>query len=72
MLLLAAAAIAISSSDKAGPTPAIVQARATVRIVSGARLQWDQPHHAKDVPPARMTVVQTANGPQSAKLIEFQ
>ena len=72
MLLLAAAAIAISSSGNAAPTPAIVQARATARIVSGARLQWDQPHHTKDVPPARMTVVQTVNGPQPAKLIEFQ
>ena len=74
MLLLAAAAIAFSSTHNAAPAPtgATVQARATVRIVSGARLNWDQPQHTQDVPAARMTVVQTVNGPQPAKLIEFE
>lgn len=73
MLLLAAAVIVASSHDAApAPTSAIVQARATVRIVSGARLQWDQQQRNSDVPPQRTTVVQTVNGPQPAKLIEFE
>jgi hypothetical protein len=74
MLLLAAAAIAISAPQNASPAPtsAIVQARATVRIVSGARLQWGQHQRNGDIPAPRTTVIQTINGPQQAKLIEFE
>jgi hypothetical protein len=74
MLLLATAAIVVSPAQNAAPAPtsAIVQARATVRIISGARLQWDQRQRKSDVPPQRTTVVQTVSGPQPAKLIEFE
>jgi hypothetical protein len=74
MFLLAAAAIAVSSPQNASPAPtsAVVQARATVRIVSAARLNWGQEPRTSDVPAARMTTVQTVNGPQPAKLIEFE
>ncbi len=72
MLLLAAAAIAASAPDNTARTPAIVQARATVQIVVGARLHWDQAQQTNDVPPARTTVVHTVDGPQPAKLIEFE
>jgi hypothetical protein len=73
-MLLIAAAIASAlplgaSSPSARP---VVQARATVRIVSAARIQWDQQATAGEIPPARETVVQTTDGPQPAKLIEFE
>jgi len=74
MIPLVAAAIAISSPQNASPasTGPVVQARATVRIVSAARLHWGEVQRSSDVPPARATTVQTINGPQPAKLIEFE
>ena len=74
MLLLAAAAIASALPQNApgASAPPVVQARATVRIVSGVRIQWERQASAGDIPPARTTVVQTVNGPQPAKLIEFE
>jgi hypothetical protein len=74
MLLLAAAAVAVSPSQNASPAPtsAVVQARATVRIVSAARLHWGQERQSKDIPAARATTVQTVSGPQPARLIEFE
>jgi hypothetical protein len=74
MLLLAAAALAASPPQNASPAPtsAVVQARATVRIVSAARLQWGEHRPNSDVPAPRTTTVQTLNGPQPAKLIEFE
>lgn len=73
-MLLIAAAIAFVPPQNA-PTasaPPIVQARATVRILSAARIQWDRQASGDEIPPARTTVVQTTNGPQPAKLIEFE
>jgi hypothetical protein len=75
MFLVAAAAIAVSSPQNASPAPtsaAVAQARATVRIVSAARLNWGQEPRISDVPAARTTTIQTVNGPQPAKLIEFE
>jgi hypothetical protein len=72
MLLIAASIASALPQDRPPPTPAIVQARATMRIVSGARIQWDQQASGGEIPPVRTTVVQTTNGPQSAKLIEFE
>ena len=74
MLLLAAAAIALSSphSGSPAPTSAVAQARATVRIVSAARLHWGQKQRTSDIPAPRTTTIQTVNGPESAKLIEFE
>ena len=74
MLLIAAAAIASAlpldtSSPSARP---VVQARATVRIVSAARIQWDRQTGGGEIPRARETMVQTTDGPQPAKLIEFE
>ena len=73
MLLLAAAAIAASSSPTSSqPQPqVVVQARAMIRIVSGVRLKWGE-KPSGDIPPARTTVIRTANGPEQAKLIEFE
>jgi hypothetical protein len=75
MLLLAAAALAASPPPSASPqqpTSAVVQARATVRIVSAARLHWEEHRRDGDVPVPRKTTIQTLNGPQPAKLIEFE
>jgi hypothetical protein len=73
MLLLLAAAIAASPPRQSlsEPTRELVQARATVRIVSGARLNWDQGAKG-DQPTARMTMIRTAQGEQQARLIEFE
>ncbi len=72
MLLLAAATLVASSPQKAmhqisGP---VVQARATVRIISGARLEWGEGQAG--VPKERKTVIRTTSGPQQATLIEFE
>ena len=74
MFLLAAAAIAVSSPQNAAsaPTSAVAQARATVRIISAARLRWSEGRQTSDVPAARTTTIQTVSGPQPAKLIEFE
>jgi hypothetical protein len=73
MLLLAAAAIAASTphNNWQPSAGAVVQARAFVRIVSGARLKWDD-KPSGDVPRPRMTIIKTAEGAKKAKLIEFE
>lgn len=73
MLLIAAAiASALPLDASSPPARPVVQARATVRIVSAARIQWDQQASGGEIPQARDTVVQTTQGPQPAKLIEFE
>ena len=74
MLLLAAVAIAASSQPGAtsAPANAVVQARATVRIVSAVRLRWGEKQRNSDIPAPRTTVIQTVDGPEPAKLIEFE
>jgi len=73
MLLFAAAALAVSPQPEAahayvGPT---VQARATIRIISGARLSFGDPESSQG-PPPRETLLRTDGGSQPAKLIEFE
>ena len=73
-MLLLAAAIA-SALPQEAPSPSsrpVVQARATVRIVSGVRIQFDQKAGGANVPPAKKTEVRTAEGTQPATLVEFE
>jgi hypothetical protein len=69
---LAATAL-VASTPQGAPKSmgAMVQARATVRIISGVPLRLDG-HPNSDAPPARDSVVHTEGAPQPAKLIEFQ
>ncbi|MES2120072.1 MAG: hypothetical protein V4513_05790 [Pseudomonadota bacterium] len=72
MLALVALAAVVSAPQvqpvSIGPT---VQARATVRIVSGVRLKLDGTANA-DAPAPRDAIVRTADLVQPARLIEFQ
>ncbi len=73
ILLLAAAAIAVSAPDSAPPSRAapLVQARAAVRIVAGARISF-APQPGREVPRFRPAQIRTADGRQPAQLIEFE
>ena len=71
MLWLAAAAVAASTPQSSGPAPVVVQATATVRILSGVRLKLDSPTNT-DAPLAHDTAVKTDGTQQPARLIEFQ
>lgn len=73
MLLLAAAALVASPPQNViypnnGP---VVQSRATVRIVSGVRLQWNE-QRPGTAPTMRSALIRTDTGLQQAKLIEFE
>ena len=73
MLLLAAAAITASapqSAQQASVWP-MVQAQATVRIVSGVRLRLGEAENG-DAPAPRDTVIHTDGTARHAKLIEFE
>ena len=72
MLWIAAAAITVSAPESA-PRPsaaAIVQARATVRIVQGTRIRFERTD--AETPPLRAARIRTDAGPQAAHLIEFE
>ena len=70
--LVASAALVASAPADRGPTAAAVQARATVRIISGVRLKLDSPTNP-DAPPAHDAVVVATDGSrQPARLIEFE
>jgi hypothetical protein len=73
MLLLAAAAMIAATPLPALPqqTSAVVQAQASVRIVSGARISLDG-QASSDAPPPTEGVVHTEGSAQPARLIEFQ
>lgn len=78
MFLLAAAAIAASAAPASAGTGTppqsprtVVQARATVRILSGARLRLDGSPNV-EAPVARETVIRANGTSQPAKLIEFE
>jgi hypothetical protein len=72
MLWLAAATAIASSPTPHGPTGAAVQARATVRILSGVRLKLDSPTN-EGAPTAHDGVFTDRDGNrQPAKLIEFE
>lgn len=73
MLWLAAAAMAATTpqSGPSQPVRAVVQAQATVRIISAVRIRLDgQP--SADVPPPTEAVIHTEGSLQTAQLIEFQ
>jgi hypothetical protein len=73
MLWLASAAILAAAPQRApsAPVRAVVQAQATVRIISAARIHLDgQP--SPDAPRPTDSVVHTESSPLPARLIEFQ
>ena len=71
MILIAAAALLGAAPDSGKRPVSAVQARATVRIVRAARLNFGGgPDTA--TPPLRPRTIQTAEGPRPAKLIEFE
>lgn len=51
--------------------PVAIQARATVRIVSSARIKFSGKRD-KDVPPLHFAVIHTDGNAHSARLIEFE
>lgn len=72
MLLLVAAAIAFPAPGNA-PRDAIapvVQARATVRIVHGARIEFEK--RDPKGPARRPARIRTESGFQTAQLVEFE
>ena len=69
--IAASAAIAAATPATSGPAPAVVQARATVRIISGVRLKLDSPVNA-DAPPPRETTLTADGMVRRARLIEFE
>ncbi|HET7575383.1 MAG TPA: hypothetical protein VFK19_02315 [Sphingomicrobium sp.] len=72
MLWLAAMAVAVSQpKPPPTPVPPVVQARATVRIISGVRLKLDGKPNP-DAPRPREAVIHTDRGPKQARLIEFE
>ena len=73
MLWVAAAAMAAATPQPAASSPvrAVVQARATVRIVSAALIRLDG-RPSSDAPPPSDGVVHTEGFAQPARLIEFQ
>jgi hypothetical protein len=71
MLWLATAAIAASTPVATSPGPVVVEARATVRIVSGVRLKLDSPTNS-GAPRAHETTLRADGVRRDARLIEFQ
>ena len=72
MLFALAAALALSPAPADPPTTRVVaQARASVRIISGARVKLDG-SNGRDGPAAHEAVVHTEGKPRGARLIEFQ
>jgi hypothetical protein len=71
--LIALAAAASATPPAPVSTGPVVQALATVRIVSGVRLKLDGSASANaDAPPPRETIIVAGGEPQPASLIEFQ
>ena len=73
MLFLAAAAIAASTQQPPirGPVAPTVQARATIRILSGATVRFGEAR-ADGEGTQRDTTIRTDGSVKTAKLIEFQ
>ena len=73
MLFLTAAAIAASAQPQPmrGPVAPSVQARATIRILSGATVRFGEARADGDGT-RRDTTIRTDGSVQAAKLIEFQ
>ncbi len=71
LILAAAAAIAASSPTPSRTAAPVVQATATVRILSGARLSLGATRNGEGFS-ARAAVLRTAGATQQAMLIEFE
>ena len=73
MFLLALASIVTSTTSNAPRASggAWVQATATIRIISGARLSFHTPNE-RGIPHARDSMINTPEGRRPARLIEFQ
>jgi hypothetical protein len=73
MFFFAAASIAGSAPDSTARASvgSAVQATATIRILSGARLSFHGPNE-HGIPHVRVTMINTIEGRQRAHLIEFE
>jgi hypothetical protein len=73
MFFLAVASIVASTPTNAprASAGALVQATATIRVISGARLSFHAPNE-RGIPHARNSMINTPEGRQPARLIEFQ
>ena len=69
--VLAAAAVSVAPAPPRSPVAATVEARATVRIVSGVRLHFAA-DHGRDGLVRRDTIIRSAGAAQPATLIEFE
>ncbi len=73
MLLTAAAVAAAPAQDPAPPhVGASVQARATIRIISGVQLHFGEEAQNRDGFIARDSTIRSAGVEQPVKLLEFQ
>ena len=70
-IALAAMTAATPQSAPSSPTRAVVQASATVRIISGTRINLDG-RPSSDAPAPSDGVVHTEGSAQPARLVEFQ
>lgn len=71
LIAAAAAANAPSATERGRPVPAVVEARATVRILSGVRIQLASPTNA-EAPPAHDSKITADGKSEPARLIEFE
>jgi hypothetical protein len=73
MILIAAAAILAATPQSGVRQPAVTsQARATVRILAGARLRLGEEPADQGARALHSRTIHTPAGPQPAKLIEFE
>jgi hypothetical protein len=72
LALLALAAVASAPPFAHQPVGPAVQATATVRILSGVRLELDGRAHERDIPKVRDAIIKLSGADQPARLIEFQ
>jgi hypothetical protein len=71
MLLLFAAAAASVTPQESHPAAAVIEARATVRIISAVRVKLDSQTNP-EAPPAHDSKVRADGKVQPARLIEFE
>jgi hypothetical protein len=73
-LLAAAASTAPHAGTQPPPTrPVVIEARATVTILSGVRVKFDSPMSSRsDVPPVHDASITTNGTRQPARLVEFE
>jgi hypothetical protein len=73
--LAASAILSVSSAtplvERPAPAAVTVQAQATIRVISGARIHFGQPAHP-DLPPPRQTLVRVDGATRAARLVEFE